>query len=128
MMNLIISLPSKILLKKKVTKINAEAIYGHFTLLPKHVDFVAPLETSILILSNDDGESYAAIDGGVLVKKEDDVWISTPRGMLNDDLDQLEADVEEQWNTIQQTEEKAKTAMAKLESDTIRRYVDWRKE
>ncbi len=127
MMNIMVLLPSKVLLKKRVLKINAEAINGHFTLLPKHIDFVAPLQTSILILTDEKEETYVAIDGGVLIKKEDDVWISTPRGMFGDDIDVLEQHIEEQWQIIKQTEEQAKSAKSKMESDVIRRYVEWSK-
>ncbi len=128
MMNVFILLPSKILLEQKANKIHAEAINGHFTLLPKHIDYVAPLETSILVLVGAQHETYVAIDGGVLIKKNDDVWISTPNTMVNDDLDLLEERIEHEWSIIKQTEKKAKMAMAKLESDTIRRYVEWRRE
>lgn len=128
MMNIKILLPSRVLLDKEVTKIQAEATYGHFTLLPKHIDFVAPLETSILILSQEKKISYVAIDGGLLVKKNQHVWISTPRGMIDDDLDVLQQHIEKQWEIIKQTEQKAKKAMSKLESDAIRRYVEWRKD
>jgi F-type H+-transporting ATPase subunit epsilon len=128
MMNIKILLPSRILLDKKVTKIQAEATYGHFTLLPKHIDFVAPLVTGILVLTQEEKVSYVAIDGGLLVKKEQQVWISTPRGMLDDDLDVLQQNIEQQWEIIKHAEKKAKTAMSKLESDTIRRYVEWRRD
>ncbi len=128
MMNIKVLLPSRILLDKKVVKIQAEATYGHFTLLPKHIDFVAPLETSILILTQEKKVSYVAIDGGLLVKKQQQVWISTPRGMIDDDLDVLQQHIEQQWEIIRQTEQRAKTAMSKLESDAIRRFVEWRKD
>jgi F-type H+-transporting ATPase subunit epsilon len=128
MMNIKILLPSRILLDKKVTKIQAEATYGHFTLLPKHIDFVAPLVTGILVLTQEEKVSYVAIDGGLLVKKEQQVWISTPRGMLDDDLDVLQQNIEQQWESIKHAEKKAKTAMSKLESDAIRRYVEWRRD
>jgi F-type H+-transporting ATPase subunit epsilon len=128
MMNIKILLPSRILLDKKVTKIQAEATYGHFTLLPKHIDFVAPLVTGILVLTQEEKVSYVAIDGGLLVKKEQQVWISTPRGMLDDDLDVLRQNIGQQWEIIKHAEKKAKTAMSKLESDTIRRYVEWRRD
>jgi F-type H+-transporting ATPase subunit epsilon len=128
MMDVIILLPSEILLKSKASKVHAEATNGHFTLLIKHIDFVAPLITSILILIGEKKDVYVAVDGGVLVKKGTDVWISTPRAMVDHDLDRLEQHIEDQWATIRQAEKKAKTAMAKLESDAIRRFVEWGKD
>jgi F-type H+-transporting ATPase subunit epsilon len=107
MMNIKILLPSRILLDKKVTKIQAEATYGHFTLLSKHIDFVAPLVTGILVLTQEEKVSYVAIDGGLLVKKEQQVWISTPRGMLDDDLDVLRQNIEQQWEIIKHAEKKS---------------------
>lgn len=128
MMQAKVLLPSKIMMEKEVIKIRAEAIDGHFVLLPRHIDFVAPLVTGILILTEKDNKNtYIAIDGGTLIKKGSNVWISTPRAMFDDDIEQLEKHIIEQWSLIKESEEKAKTAMAKLESDAIRRYVEWRK-
>jgi F-type H+-transporting ATPase subunit epsilon len=128
MMHATVLLPTKIMMKKDVIKIRAEAIDGHFVLLPKHVDFVAPLVSGILILTQTDHKNtYLAIDGGTLVKKHDQVWISTPRALFDDDIEQLEKHISEQWTLIKESEEKAKSAMAKLESDTLRRFMEWRK-
>jgi len=128
MMRTMIVLPSKIMIEKEAVKIRAEALDGHFVLLPKHIDFVAPLVSSILILTDAKGKhTYIAIDGGTLIKKDNQVWISTPRALFDDDIEQLERHISKQWSLIKEGEEKAKTSMAKLESDTIRRYMEWRK-
>jgi F-type H+-transporting ATPase subunit epsilon len=47
-MKLTVWVPAEVIFEGTVTKIRAEAENGWFCILPRHVDFVAPLVPSIL--------------------------------------------------------------------------------
>jgi F-type H+-transporting ATPase subunit epsilon len=62
-------LPSRVLLDEEVQKVVAEAANGSFGMLPRHVDFVAPLAPGLLSFVDADGEErFVAVDEGMLVK------------------------------------------------------------
>ena len=70
-MNLKILLPFQIFAEKfGVSRIVAETIQGSVGILPRRLDCVAALVPGILLYEcEDDGETYVAVDEGVLVKK-----------------------------------------------------------
>lgn len=124
-MRLKILLPSRILVDGEVTKIVAEAENGWFCLLPRHADFVAALVPGVLLFTTAAGvEGLAAIDHGMLVKCESEVLVSTWRGALGDDLATLRAVVERDFLTLDDRERAARSALARLESGVVRRFVE----
>ena len=70
-----------------VSRIVVETPEGSFGLLPRRLDCVAALTPGILIYETEaEGESYVAVDEGVLVKSGPDVrvsvrriWVTLPR-------------------------------------------------
>ncbi len=123
-MNLKILLPSGVLLDEEVEKITAEAENGYFTMLPRHVDFVAALVPGIFSYLTPAGrERYLAIDEGVAVKKGEEVFVSTARAVPGDDLAFLQETVENELKTLGENEKKARTVMSRLEADTLRRFT-----
>ena len=123
-MNLKILLPSGVLLDEEVEKITAEAENGYFTMLPRHVDFVAALVPGIFSYLTPAGrERYLAIDEGVAVKKGEEVFVSTARAVSGDDLAYLQETVETELKTLGENEKKARTVMSRLEADTLRRFT-----
>jgi len=125
-MRLKLLLPTEMLVDERVTKVISEAIDGSFCLLPRHIDFVAVLVPGILSFYSDDGgkENFAAIDEGTLVKCGDQVLVSTLNAVLGKDLDGLRATVEERFLVLDEHERVARTALARLESGTIRRFIE----
>jgi F-type H+-transporting ATPase subunit epsilon len=118
-----ILLPAEVQLETEAEKVSAEAINGHFTLLPRHIDFVAALVPGILFYETADGEEhFLALDEGILVKKDDQVYVSAARAVSGDDLGDLEDTVENELKVISESEKKARTVMARLEADTLRRF------
>jgi len=117
-------LPAKVLLDEEVEKVTAEAENGFFTLLPRHVDFVAALVPGIFSYQTTGGAEYfLAIDEGVLVKQGEQVFVSTARAMSGDNLDQLQDTVEIELKVLSENEKKARTVMSRLEADTLRRFT-----
>jgi F-type H+-transporting ATPase subunit epsilon len=126
-MKLKILLPAEIFLNEEVTKVVAEAENGLFCLLPQHIDFTAALVPGVFTYSTAGGEdAYLAIDIGTLVKKGSDVLVSTRNAYRSPELGHLKEVVIAQFMEIDEREKKARTAVARLELDLLRRFMEIR--
>ena len=127
LMNLKILLPFRIFAEKKgVSRIVAETHNGSFGLLPHRLDCVAALEPGILIYENEsEGELYVAVDEGFLIKTGQDVLVSVRNAIAGTDLRQLREAVEQEFLAMDEYEQNMRSAMAKLESGFIRRFVEF---
>ncbi len=126
-MKLKILLPAEIFLSEEVTKVVAEAENGLFCLLPQHIDFTAALVPGVFTFSTAGGEdAYLAIDIGTLVKKGSDVLVSTRNAYRSPELGHLKEVVIAQFMEIDEREKKARTAVARLELDLLRRFMEIR--
>ncbi|NGP54496.1 F0F1 ATP synthase subunit epsilon [Thioalkalivibrio sp. XN8] len=122
-MRLRVLLPTRVLLDEPVRKVVAEAVNGSFCLLPRHLDFVAALVPGILVFVDADGrERFAAIDEGALVKCAETVTVSALDGAVGDALEELQALVDERYAALDEQEKKARSAVARLEAGTLRRF------
>jgi F-type H+-transporting ATPase subunit epsilon len=107
-----------------VTRLVAETSSGAFGLLPRRLDCVAALTPGILIYeTEDEGEVYLAVDGGVLVKTGAEVLVSVRRAIRGTDLSQLRATVEREFLILDEREQAMRAVLAKLESGFLRRFV-----
>lgn len=119
-----ILLPAGVLLEEEVEQVTAEAENGFFTILPRHIDFVAALVPGIFYyLTPDDKESFLALDEGILVKQGEQVYVSATRAIYGEDLEHLQETVENEMKQLGESEKKARTVMARLEADTLRRFT-----
>jgi F-type H+-transporting ATPase subunit epsilon len=119
-----ILLPSEVLLEETVNKVSAEAANGCFTLLPRHIDFVTSLVPGILTYTTETGEEhFLAVDGGVLVKRGEEVFVSATRAVPGPRMEDLRELVETELKVLAESEKKARTVMARLETDTLRRFT-----
>ena len=122
-MHLKVSLPTEMLVDEDVVKVIAEAENGMFCMLPRHTDFVAALAPGVLYFFPAAGEeSFAALDEGVLVKCGSDVFVSALNGIRGTDLGQLQGLVEKSFLQLDESERKARTALARLEAGTLRGF------
>ncbi len=118
-------LPSAVLVNREVAKVTAEAPNGAFCLLPRHVDFVAPLIPGILAITLSDGEElFLAVDEGVLVKCGSEVLVST-RNAVPGPLGELRQAVREQFRELSDREQKGRSALGKLEASLVRQVLEW---
>ena len=126
-MNLKILLPFQIFAEKKdVSRVVAETPNGSFGLLPHRLDCVAALEPGILIYENEsEGELYVAVDEGFLIKTGQNVLVSVRNAIAGTDLRQLREAVEQEFLAMDEHEQNMRSAMAKLESGFIRRFVEF---
>lgn len=123
-MKLKILLPTEIFLEIEITKITAEGENGHFTLLPRHIDFVSTLMPSILLFeTNDHQTKIMAIDEGILVKCGQEVLVSVKNIIEGDSLITLQETVEKQFKILDEQNKKARTACANLEASLIRNFI-----
>jgi len=123
-----ILLPSEIYLDQEVVKVTAEAENGSFCLLPRHIDFVAALIPGLLSIEDVKGvEVFMAVDEGILVKKGQDVSVSTRNVATIPNLGQLREVIEEKFKVMDDREKAARTAAARLEADLVRRLMELRK-
>ena len=127
LINLRILLPFQIFAEKKgVLRIVAEGREGSFGILPHRLDCVAALEPGIFTYETEvEGEVYVAVDEGVLIKTGQDVLVSVRDSIFGTDLSQLQEVVEKEFLTLDETEQKIRLVMAKLEIGLIRRLAEF---
>jgi len=123
-LNLKILLPAGVLLEEEVEKVSAEAENGFFTMLPRHIDFVAALVPGIFSYLTAAGrERFIALDEGILVKQGNQVYVSAARAVAGDDLERLQETVESELKVLGESEKRARSVMSRLEADTLRRFT-----
>jgi F-type H+-transporting ATPase subunit epsilon len=125
-MRLKVLLPTEVLLDEEVIQVTAEAQNGSFSLLPRHVDFVTALLPGLLsyVTAVADEEHFIAVNEGILVKVGPEVLVSTQNAIMGADLGQLETAVAEQFNSLDDRERQTRSALARLEADFVRRFID----
>jgi len=125
-MNLKVLLATEILIDQEVTKVVAEAENGSFCLLPRHVDFLSALVPGIFSFVTPQGvEQFLAVDEGILIKCGPEVLVSTRNAVRGPDLGMLEQTVEESFLALDEREKMARLAVAKLETNFIRRLMEF---
>ena len=118
-------LPKQVLLHEQVRKVVAEGQNGSFCLLPRHVDFVAALVPGLLAYETAVGqEAFLAIDEGILVKCGAEVLVSTRNAAQGADLGQLQVVIREQFVELDEREKQTRSALAKIEMDFVRRFME----
>ena len=126
MMTLKVMLPTHVFLDIQVHKITAEGVNGSFGLFPRHVDFVSALASGIVSFHDENGEEHhMAVMEGVLVKKEDTVFISTRRAVTDTDLASLKTTVEKMFLEQKQKEKNMRTSATRIEAGFIRRFLEF---
>ena len=130
LMTLKVLLPSQIFIERSdVSRIVATAREGSFGLLPHRLDCVAALSPGILVYETEtEGESYLAVDEGVLVKIGPDVLVSVRRALDGTNLAQLRRSVEQEFLVLDEREQNLRSVMAKLEIGFLRRFADFQHE
>jgi F-type H+-transporting ATPase subunit epsilon len=124
-MKLKIILPTEIMVDVEVTKVTAEAGNGSFCLLPRHIDFVAALVPGLLsfVKAGNGVEEFLAVDEGILVKCGPEVLVSTRKAVRGPELGQLRETVEKTFKVLTDQEKRARSALANLEANFIRRFL-----
>jgi F-type H+-transporting ATPase subunit epsilon len=108
-----------------VLRVSIEAGEGSVTLLPRHIDYVTAMVPGLLSFVNATGdEEFLAVDAGILVKCRDEVFISTRNAIRGPDLGSLRATVRQEFQKVDEREHMSRDALARLEADFIRRFIE----
>jgi F-type H+-transporting ATPase subunit epsilon len=67
-----------------------------------------------------------AVDEGVLIKTGQDVLVSVRNAIYGTDLSQLREAVEREFLTVDESEQRIRSVMAKLESNLVRRLAEFK--
>lgn len=129
-MKLKILLPYKTIFEQTVYKITAPGTEGVFQVLPKHLDGTWILKPGVLVICLDadcEDEVYFAIGDGVLIKEGDRLSVSCFQAIEGDSLETLADTVKHDLAVLAESEKKAKEALFKLETDTIKNLIDFNK-
>ncbi|XZE17808.1 F0F1 ATP synthase subunit epsilon [Pirellulaceae bacterium SH449] len=126
-MKLKVLLPFEVFAEKdSVTRIVAETQEGSFGLLPNRLDCVAALVPGILMIETEDqDETYLAIDEGVLVKSGGDVLVSVRNAIGGAGLSELREAVDQEFLTLGEHEASVRAVLARMESGFIRQLADF---
>ena len=125
MMQVKILLPSTVFLDQVAKKLVAEGQNGFFCLLPRHIDYTNALVPGILTLEHVDGQiAYYAVSEGILVKIGRQVLLSVRDAVRGETLEDLKKAVDSQFLQLIRQEQASRTALRKLEADTIRRFME----
>ena len=124
-MRLRVHVPGAQLIDRDVIKLEAEGPDGFFILLPHHIDMVAALKPGLLrYVTPDEGEHFLGVDEGVLVKCGFELRVALRRAVESDDLEHLRDAVAQQFLELDDHEQSARSALARLETGAIRALME----
>ncbi len=122
-MKFLVHTPLGTVLQVKALKVTFETLSGFYTLLPKHVDFVAAMKSNIVRYTDENGkERFVACHQGIVVKKGDSVTMSVQGAVLSDALANLPQDLANDFKKKEEERKKLNLAMARLEIGLIRGF------
>jgi F-type H+-transporting ATPase subunit epsilon len=129
-MDLKILLPFSVFMEKTaVERIAVETAAGSHGLLPRRLDCVAALVPGILVFeTRGEGETYVAVDEGILIKVSAQVTVSVRNAIEGTDLAVLHDRVDREFLNLDEQAQSHRRAMAKLESGFIRRFMEFHHE
>lgn len=107
--------PYSIALNTTVSQVTLEAVDGFFTLKPKHIDFVDALKASIIAYKKDEKEFFIACNRGVIVKKGEEISISTPLAIMGGNLEELKKKITIDFQVMEEERKEVRVSMARLE-------------
>ena len=108
-------------------KVSAEGPEGTFGIRPRHLDMAAALVPGILTYwPKGGGERFLAINGGILVKQGNVVRVAT-RMAVKGELGLLHETANRFITRLDERERKTRQAVARLEADFVRRFVEFDK-
>jgi len=124
-MMVVVHLPTSVFYEGPAEKLTAWAENGSFGVLPNHIDFVTSLVPGVLVLVEPEGrERFFGIDEGVFVKQGCQVDICVRRAVQGNDLAALKVTVRKAFVELDDQERTARTALARLEVDMMRRFAE----
>jgi F-type H+-transporting ATPase subunit epsilon len=121
-----ILVPTGVHLEVEAASIVAEGGNGSFCLRPRHADFVSTIVPGLLSFTaaGEKTESFVAVDRGTIIKYGEEVLVSVRRAVSGVGIEELLRLVHTQFLTVDDQERSVRTAVARLESDFLRRFME----
>jgi F-type H+-transporting ATPase subunit epsilon len=121
-----ILVPTEVHLEVEAASIVAEGGNGSFCLRPRHADFVSTIVPGLLSYTaeGETSESFAAVDRGTIVKYGEEVLVSVRSAVSGVGVEELLRLVHTQFLAVDDQERSVRTAVARLESDFLRRFME----
>lgn len=120
--------PSEVVVDTEASKVIAEGKEGSFCLLPGHANYLAALVPGIVAVTDlDERVQYLAVDEGMLVKCGDQVSVSCRHAVLGPELEVLRETIRTEYHKLDEQERYARSEIAKLEANFVRRFIDHQK-
>ncbi len=123
-MSLKVLLPFGVFMKKEgVKRIVAETIMGSYGFLPNRLDCVGALVPGILTYeTEEEGETYIAIDEGLIRKTNNQVIVTVRRAIKGMELGKLHEAVQKEFLQLDDREKHVRTVLTRLEIGFIRQF------
>lgn len=124
-LRLVVSTPTELLVDASgVTSLRGEDASGGFGILPGHADFVTALSPCVLRWRENEKERYCAVRGGVMSVRDGlQVRVACRRGVLGDELQQLEAEVRAAAAARASVESHARVDQMRLHAYAVRQLI-----
>jgi F-type H+-transporting ATPase subunit epsilon len=108
--------PHRVILHCRAAAIQAADASGRFGIWPGHEDFLTILVPCVLRVRAEDGrESYAAVDGGVLLLEGGRISVATRDAVVADRLDEVAERAAAMLEARKEKERAARAGFAELE-------------
>ena len=129
-MHLQILLPFAVAVDRQaVRRIVVETRSGSHGILPRRRDCAASLAPGILVFETaEEGETYVAVDEGVLTKTGRLVLVAVRNVIMGADLARLREAVEQEFLNLSEQERGMRQTLARIESGFIRRMARFHHE
>lgn len=129
-MHLQILLPFAVAVDRQaVRRIVVETRSGSYGILPRRRDCAAALAPGILVFETaEEGETYVAVDEGVLTKTGRLVLVAVRNVIMGADLARLREAVEKEFLNLSEQERGMRQTLARIESGFIRRMARFHHE
>jgi F-type H+-transporting ATPase subunit epsilon len=113
--------PHRVIAEARVVALQAADASGQFGIRPGHESFLTVLIPCVLRFRAEDGrESFAAVDGGVLILENGRVSVATRDAVVADRLDEVADKAAAMLDARKDKEQAARAGFAELEISLMR--------
>lgn len=96
--------PERVVLERNCDMVVAKGTEGEFAILPGHEPLVAALATDVLKFSHDGEEDFAAVLGGILEVRENEVTVLSDLAEMGHEIDHARAEQAKQRAEAEKTQ------------------------
>lgn len=128
-MHLKVLLPDRVFLEADQVKCaTLSSSQGSQGVYPRRRDFVASLVPGIFSFEQEASPPiYLAVDWGIAVKTGPNLLVSTHNASQSEGLGKLRETMEKELLTLDEVDQNTRVTLRKLESDMLRRMMEFRK-